>query len=98
MSGDCLTKIPEVASRRGAEPEHVAPQQHVPAVDADDDDARSVMSSSSIGSEIIGTPMHYGRQGGRHNNVPNVPVRRRRKAAEQLGPVQNLPRLRSGRR
>ena len=95
MSGDCLTKIPEVASRRGAEPEHVAPQQHVPAVDADDDDARSIMSDSSIGSEVIGTPMQSGRQGGRDNNVP---VRRRRRAAEQLGPVQNLPRLRSGRR
>ena len=101
VSGDCLTKVPDVASRRGAEPEHVAQQQsggdgqHAPVDAAGDDDARSIMSDSSIGSEVIGTPMQYGRQGGRGNNVP---VRRRKRAAEQLGPVQNLPRLRSGRR
>ena len=94
VSGDCMSKVPEVATRRGTE--HVAQQQSGDGVqhvleDAAEDDARSIMSDSSIGSDIVGAPIYYGRQGG---HVNNGPARRRRRVAEQLGPVQNLPRLR----
>ena len=67
-------EVPDVATRRSTE--HLAQQQsgdggqHVPVDAADDDDARSIMSDSSIGSELVGTPIQYGRQGGRGNNGP----------------------------
>ena len=60
-------------------------------VDAAEDDARSIMSESSIDSDIVGAPVRNGRQDGGRGNGP---ARRRKKRAEQLGPVQNLPRLR----
>ena len=93
VSGDCMSRVPDVATRRSTE--HVAQQQSGDGeqhalVDAAEDDARSIMSDSSLGSDIVGAPVHYGGQGGRVNG----PARRRRRVAEQLGPVQNLPRLR----
>ena len=98
VSGDCLSKVAKVATHR-----HVAPQQQQSDSSSDDehvldDDARSIISdTSSMGSEIIGAPMQYDRQrqGGRNGNGP---ARRYRRMVQQLGPVQDLPRLRSGRR
>ena len=94
VSGDCLTKVPDVATRRGAD--RVAEQVSSSEVQYDEledtaEDARSIMSESSIDSDIVATPIRNGRQDGGRGNGP---ARRRKKIAEQLGPVQNLPRLR----
>ena len=103
VSGDCLTKVPNVATRAMGATGHVIQQDSRDEMQDDtlDDpaeDARSIMSESSIDSDIVAAPMQDGRNG-RHGRIGggrgDVPVRRRRKRADQLGPVQwNLQRLR----
>ena len=99
VSGDCLTKVPDVATRAVGATGHVIQQEsrdelQDDMVDDQADDARSIMSESSIDSDIVATPMRNGRDG-RHGRVRGVQGRRRRRVADQLGPVQwNLQRLR----
>ena len=97
VSGDCLTKVPNVATRAVGATGHVMEQDsrdemQYDTLDDPAEDARSIMSESSIDSDIVAAPMQDGRVG---RGRGDVPVRRRRKIAEQLGPVQwNLQRLR----
>ena len=93
VSGDCLSKILDVATRPvGATGHGVQQESHDEVQDemASDqmDDTRSIVSESPMGSDIIAAPIHGGGRG-------QVPVRRKRRRADQLGPVQwNLQRLR----
>ena len=106
VSGDCMSRVPNVATRVVGAIDHgnqhepqaeVAVQNDVMQYDMLDDqadDARSIISESSIDSDIVATPMRNGRDG-RHGRVRGVQGRRRRRVADQLGPVQwNLQRLR----
>ena len=109
VSGDCITRVPNVATRAVGAIDHgtqqasggeVAVQNDVMQYDMLDDqaeDARSIISESSIDSDIVAAPMRHGRDGrdGRDGRVRGVQGRRRRRVADQLGPVQwNLQRLR----
>ena len=95
VSGDCLTKVPDVATRAVGATGHVVQQESRDEVqdemlDDQADDTRSIVSESSIDSDIVAAPM---RDNGRGQG--QVPACRRRKRADQLGPVQwNLQRLR----
>ena len=89
ISGDCISSVPDVATRHmggddGVQPE---PDDDGGMVDnTQQDDNISVVSHSSIGSDIIAAP-----DAGRN---PAPACRRRRGAEQQLGPVYGGYRLR----
>ena len=95
VSGDCLSRVPDMATRPVGATGHGGQQESRDEVqdemlDDQADDTRSIVSESSIGSDIIAAPVHESGRG-----QGQVPVRRRRRRADQLGPVQwNLQRLR----
>ena len=73
VSGDCLTKVPNVATRAVGATGHVIQQDsrdEMQDVTLDDpaEDVRSIMSQSSIDSDIVAAPMQDGRNG-RHGRV-----------------------------
>ena len=91
VSGDCISRESDVATRQVGECQRVQPQ-HVRGDDDDgvdvsqQDDNMSMTSESSIGSDIVTAPTR--------RMDPAPAHRRRRRADQNLGPVQCGRRLR----